>query len=98
MNVNRQMVAMKIEKLLAHQISREEVGWWAYDIIMEQNINYEAGYETLLEDILWSLHYFHDNEVFMKQFYADIEDLVYYLKCLNGEEVYQRSKVVHWRI
>lgn len=91
------MLIEQIEKMLSGQTSREDTGWWAYDVLLEKPA-YERGFEKLLEDIVWALHYLHDPEPMMQQFYPDAGEVMYYLKCLKSEEVYQRSKVVHWRV
>ena len=98
MKVTREMVGEQIEKMFSGTISREDIGWWAYDLILAEEIEYEPGYQRLLEDVIKSLHYFYDTEPYMKQFYPDIEEIIYYLKCLRGEEFYQRSRVIHWRV
>jgi len=96
--VTRKLVIEQLEKVLAGKASREDTGWWAYDLMLEEGLEYEPGFGRLLEDVLRSLHYFHDTEPFMVQFYPETEELLYYLKCLRGEEFYQRSRVVHWRV
>ncbi|WP_418790306.1 hypothetical protein [Phosphitispora sp. TUW77] len=98
MKVTRELVIIQLEKMFAGEISREDTGWWAYDLILEENLEYEPGYERLLADVLRSLHYFHDIEQYMAQFYPETEELHYYLKCLRGEEFYQRSRVIHWHV
>lgn len=98
MDINRRMVIDQIEKLISGQIAREDIGWWAYDLLLEQKLNYEPGFERLLEDTIRSLHYFHDNEPMMQQFYPDTSEILYYVACLKGQEFYQRSKVVHWKV
>lgn len=98
MKVDRQAVAEQIEKMLAGEISREDVGWWAFDILVEDNLEFEPGWETLLEDVIRALHYFHDTEPLMQQFCPDHEEILYFLDCLRGKEVYRRSRVVHWRV
>ncbi len=98
MKVTRESVAEQLEKLFAGEVSREDTGWWAYDLLMEEGLEYEPGYERLLEDVLRSLHYFHDTEPLMAQFYPETDELLYYLKCLRGEQFYQRNRVVHWRV
>lgn len=98
MEVNRQLIIEQLEKLLAGQLSREDVGWWAYDLLLEGEVIFEPGFARLLEDVLRSLHYFHDDEPMMQQFYPDVADLMYYLKCLKGEEPYQRSRIIHWKV
>jgi len=50
------MLIEQIEKMLSGQTSREDTGWWAYDILLEKPA-YERGFEKLLEDIVWALHY-----------------------------------------
>lgn len=95
--VNRGMLIDQIEKMLSGQVSREDVGWWAYDLLLEKPV-YERGFEKLLEDVVWALHYFHDTEPMMQQFYPEIEDITYFLKCLKSEELYNRSKVLNWRV
>jgi hypothetical protein len=98
LEVCRQMIIEQIEKMLSGQVSREETGWWAYDIIIEGNLSYEPGHQKILEDVLKSLHYFHDTEPLMQAFYPETEEILYYLVCLKGEEMYQRSRVVHWKV
>ncbi len=98
MKVNREAVIEQIEKMLTGRISNEDIGWWAYDLLMEEHLEYEPGYGKLLEDVLQSFYYFHDPEPIMRQFYPQNEEILYYLKCLKGEEVYQRTKVVHWQV
>lgn len=98
MDVNRRMLIEQIEKLIAGQISREDIGWWAYDLLLGEKLNYEPGFERLLEDTLRSLHYFHEDEPMMQQFYPDTSEILYYLECLKGREFYLRSKVVHWKV
>lgn len=98
MNINRQMLIEQIEKYISGQISREDVGWWAYDLLLEEKLNYEPGFERLLEDTVRSLHYFHDDEPIIQQFHPDTSEILYYLDCLRGREFYQRSRVVHWKV
>ncbi|PKM81066.1 MAG: hypothetical protein CVU89_11020 [Firmicutes bacterium HGW-Firmicutes-14] len=98
MKVDRQTVIEQVEKMLAGDIPREDVGWWAYDFLLEKEAEYEPGYEKLLQDVLQSLHYFHDTEPLMRQFYPDPEEILYYLRCLKGEELYRRNRVIHWRV
>lgn len=98
MEINRQDVIDQIEKMLSGAVSREETGWWAYDLLMEEKLQWEKGYEKLLEDVLKSLYYFHDTEPMMQQFYPETDEIVYYLQCLKGEEIYNRSRVIHWRV
>lgn len=97
MNVNREMLIDQIEKMLAGQVSREDTGWWAFDLLLEKPA-YEAGFEKLLDDVLWALHYFHDTGPMMQQFYPDPEDIIYFLKCLKLEVPYRRNEVLHWRV
>ncbi len=96
--ITRKTVIQQIEKMLTGQLSKEEIGWWAYDLLMEEGLEYEPGFEKLLDDVLRSLHYFQDTDPIMQQFYPETEEILYYLKCLKGEEIYQRSKVIHWRV
>lgn len=98
MEVKRQEVIAHIEQMMTGHVSHEDVGWWAYDLLMEKDLNFEPGYEKILEDVLWALHYFHDPEPLMRQFYPQTEEILYFLRCLKGEEIYQRSRVVHWRV
>lgn len=98
MEVNRQLLITQMEKYVSGQISREDIGWWAFELLLEEKLNYEPGFERILEDALKSLHYFHDDEPMMQQFYPDISEIVYYLNCLKGREFYQRSRVVHWKV
>lgn len=98
MEINRQVVREQIEKMLAGCVSKEDIGWWAYEFLMEEKLQYEPGHEKLLEDVLRSLHYFHDIEPVMQQFYPATEEILYYLECLQGEVPYERSRVVHWRV
>lgn len=98
MVVARQVIIEQIESMLAGLISREDLGWWAYDLLLEDSLVYEPLYEKLSQDVLRSIYYFHDTETFMQQFYPDLDEIVYYLKCLKGEEYYQRFRVVHWRV
>lgn len=96
--LDRQKAAEQIEKLLAQQITYQEIGWWAYDYLIDGPLMMEPGFEKLLEDFLWSFYYFHDEEPYMKQFCPDMDEILYYLKCLKGEEIYQRIKYIHWRV
>lgn len=98
MELSRKLVIEILENMLTGIISQEDVGWWAYDFLMEVDLDFEPGFEKLLRDILKSLHYFHDTEPMVRQFYPDTEEILYYLRCLKGEEMYQRSRVVHWRV
>ncbi len=98
MKITRQVLIRQIEKMLTGRLSQEDIGWWAYDILTAEGLEYEPGFHRLLEDALYSLQYFHDTDPLMKQFYPETEEILYYLKCLKGEEVYQRSRVVHWRV
>ncbi len=97
MEVSRQDVIDRMEKMLAGRTTREDTGWWALDLLLEE-LEYEPGYKTLLEDVLRSLQYFHDTEPLMQRFYPDTEEMLYFLKCLKGEEAYHRSRVIHWRV
>lgn len=91
------MLIEQIEKMLSGQATREDTGWWAYDLLLEKPV-YEPGFEKLLEDVLWALHYFHDTEPMAQQFYPEVEGIIYFLKCLKAEDSYQRSKVLNWRV
>lgn len=97
MEVNRGMLIDQIEKMLSGQIFREDTGWWAFDLLLEKPA-YEKGFEKLLEDVLWALHYFHDTEPMMQRFYPDSEEIIYFLRCLRMEAPYQRNEVSHWRV
>lgn len=98
MEINRQMVIEQIEKMLAGTVSREDTGWWAFDLLMADNLLFEPGYQKLLEDVIKALYHFHDIEPLMCRFYPETEEILYFLRCLKGEEVYHRSRVVHWRV
>lgn len=99
MKVNRPEVIAQIEKMMTGGISREDLGWWAFDCLMEGTPEYEPGYEILLQDTLQSLQYFHDSaDPLMRQFCPTSEEIQYYLKCLQGEEPYRRNMVLHWRV
>lgn len=98
MFLTRKAVAAKIESFLKGSISQEDIGWWAFDRLVEADRFPEPGYETLLTDVLEALQLFHDTEPAMKQFYLEQDDLLYYLRCLNGEELYQRKRVPHWKV
>lgn len=98
MEINRAKLIECIEKIINGEMSSEEVGWWAYDMLLEEGLKYEPGFEQLLGDVLRSLHYFHDVEPLMRQFYPDNIEILYYLSCLKGEQMYQRSRVVHWKV
>lgn len=98
MEINRLLLIGQIQKMVDGEISREEIGWWAYDLMLEEELNYEPGYEKLLGDVLRSLHYFYDDEPLMQQFHPDSTEILYYLSCLKGEQIYQRSRVIHWKV
>lgn len=98
MFLTRKKVATKINSFLNGDISREDIGWWALDRLVEANQFLEPGYETLLTDVLEALQLFHDSEPIMEQFYPEPEVLLYYLGCLKGEEMYQRKRVPHWKV
>ncbi len=98
MKVSRQAVIEQLENMLLGRTSREDTGWWAYDLLLEKDLEYEPGYGKLLADALKSLSYFHDPEPIMHQFYPQTEEILYYLKCLKGDEIYDSSRVIHWRV
>lgn len=98
MELSRKLVIEIIEKMLTGILSQEDVGWWAYDLMMDEELNFELGYEKLLGDVIKSLHYFHDTEPLVRQFYPETDEIMYYLVCLKGEEMYQRFRVIHWRV
>ncbi len=98
MEIDRSLLLEQIKKLVSGEVSSEDVGWWAYDLLLEKELKYEPCYEQLLGDVLRSLHYFHDTEPLMQQFYPDKTEIDYYISCLKGEQIYQRSRVIHWKV
>ncbi len=87
----------KIEAFLARTISSEELGWWAFDLLVDAT-DFEPGYDRLIRDALQALQYFHDDEPMMQSFYPETGDLIYYIKCLKGEELYNPKRVPHWKV
>lgn len=98
MLLTREMVAAKINDLLAGKTDREDIGWWAFDLLVEPGLELEIGYQNLLQDVLEALQLFHDTEPVMSRFYPEPDDLLYYLRCLRGEEMYRRKRVPHWKV
>ncbi|ADG81916.1 hypothetical protein [Thermincola potens] len=96
--LTRTEVIDRIEKYLARKISAADIGWWAFDIFVEANIEYEPGHERILKDVIQALQHFHDDDPLMRQFYPEEEDLIYYLRCLKGEEMYNPQKIPHWNV
>lgn len=98
MFLTRKKVAGKINSFLKGDIIQEDIGWWAFDQLVEANQFLEPGYQTLLTDVLEALQLFHDTEPIMEHFYPQQDELLYYLGCLKGEEMYQRKRVPHWKV
>ncbi len=98
MLLNRETVIAKINEFLTGKIDREEIGWWAFDLLVEAGLEFEPGSETLLRDVLEALQLFHDDDPMMMQFYPERDDLIYYLRCLRREEMYRRKLVPHWKV
>lgn len=96
--IKRLEVVEKIQSFFAGRLSSEELGWWAFDLLIISDLEFEPGYERLIKDVLHALQYFHDTEPLMQQFYPDKEDLIYYLKCLQGEELYNPKRVIRWKV
>ncbi len=94
----RELVVEKINDFLAGRLEQEEIGWWAFDLMVESSLEFEPGYHTLLSDVLEALRLFHDTEPIMQQFYLEGDELLYYLRCLKGEELYRRNMVPHWKV
>lgn len=98
MLLTRETAAAKIEDFLAGKTDREEFGWWAFDLLVDSGLEPEPGYATLLMDALEAIQLFHDADPLMNQFYPEREELLYYLRCLRGEELYRRNLAPHWKV